>query len=202
MIGLDGEAVEFEWNIFPDKMLELLHEIQRKMAENRIRPKVFKDRIIFMSMYNDIDWTTDGHLEKCVSNFIEVKTYANRFWKGHWSFLGPGTRETWYGTHTFKPNGLWNQCSEMIMLHLRERGHLVFRATSALDRGSLKSKKGGKLSIPYNGALSTAELSFRTVISVNDLSVHGAISDRCEETGSAILTLFVFQHGETCGEYE
>ena len=55
---IDGEPVEFEWNIFPG-----LHEIQSKMAENRIRSEEFKDRIIFTSMYNDIDWTQDGNLK-------------------------------------------------------------------------------------------------------------------------------------------
>ena len=57
-------------------ILELLHEIQRKMAEHGIRPEEFKDRITFMSMYNDLDWTREGHFKKCVSNFIEVEGYA------------------------------------------------------------------------------------------------------------------------------
>ena len=75
------------------------------------------------------------------------------------------------------------------MLNLGESGHTVIRATNALDRGSLKSvksKEGGKLSIQYNGDLSTAELLFRTTISVNPLSVHGATSDWCEELAQQI----------------
>ena len=32
-----------------------------------------EDRIIFMSMYNDIDWTKAGHKEDCISNSLEVK---------------------------------------------------------------------------------------------------------------------------------
>ena len=46
--------------------------------------------------------------------------------------------------------------------------------TSALDRGSLKSKKGGKLSIHHNG----------------DFSVYGAISDWCEELAQQISDRF------------
>ena len=89
--GIDGEPVESEWNVFPGHtILELLHGIQRKVAENRIRPEEFKDPTIFMSMYSDIDWTKDGNLETCVSSSTEVKAYANRFPKGHWSFFGPG----------------------------------------------------------------------------------------------------------------
>ena len=117
------------------------------MAENRTRPEEFKDRIIFMTMYNDTDWTKDGNLETCVSDSVEVKACANRFPKGRWSFLGPGREEKWYGTHTYKPKGLWNQSAEMIMHHLRESGHPVLRASNTLDRGSLKSKKGGTSSV-------------------------------------------------------
>ena len=41
---IDGELVEFEWNIFPGHTtLGLLHEIQRKMAQNGIKPKNLKD---------------------------------------------------------------------------------------------------------------------------------------------------------------
>ena len=40
--GIDREPVELECNIFPGHtILELLHEIQRKMAENRIRLEEF-----------------------------------------------------------------------------------------------------------------------------------------------------------------
>ena len=72
------------------------------------------------------------------------------------------------------------------MLHLRESGHPVFRATSPLGRGFLKSKKGGKISIHYNGDSTTAELLFRTIISVNQLSVYGATSAWCEELAQQI----------------
>ena len=38
------------------KTLHWLRTIQRTMEENRILPEKFADRIIFMSMYNDIGW--------------------------------------------------------------------------------------------------------------------------------------------------
>ena len=38
--GIDGEPVEFEWNIFPGHTtLDLFREIQRNMAEHRIKPE-------------------------------------------------------------------------------------------------------------------------------------------------------------------
>ena len=68
----------------------------------------------------------------------------------------------------------------------RRKRTSVFRATSALVRGFLKSKKGGKLSLHYNGDLSNAELLFRTIISANQISVNGAIADRCGELAQQI----------------
>ena len=104
------------------------------------KPEDFQDRIIFMSMYNDVDWSQGKEIFKtCVSHSAEVKAHAHRLPKGHWSFLGPGTEEKWYGTHTYKPEGLWNRSAEMMMPNLGESGHPAFRATCA-DRGFLKSK--------------------------------------------------------------
>ena len=53
--GIDGEPVEFEWTISQDAQHSSCF-VQRTMTENRIQPEQFEDRIIFMSMYNDIDW--------------------------------------------------------------------------------------------------------------------------------------------------
>ena len=64
-----------------------------------------------------------------------------------------------------------------MMLNFAESGHPVFRATSPLGRGELKSKFGGKKTIHYNGSEETVELILRTVISVNQLSIHGAVAD-------------------------
>ena len=53
---------KIEWKNFPGHtILELLREIQTTMADNRIQLEQFKDRIIFMSMHNDIDLTKDGN---------------------------------------------------------------------------------------------------------------------------------------------
>ena len=41
--------------------LEILDEIQNMMTESMCEPEQFKGRIIFMSMYTDIDWTKWGH---------------------------------------------------------------------------------------------------------------------------------------------
>ena len=66
------------------------------------------------------------------------------------------------------------------MIKFRESGHPVFRATSPLSRGTLKSKVGGKLSIHFSADGDTIEV-FSTMISVNQLSIFGAVSDLCDD---------------------
>ena len=68
-----------------------------------------------------------------------------------------------------------------MMMEFSESGHPVFRATSPLSRGTLKSKGGGKLSIRFCADGETIETFFRTIISVNQLSIYGAESDLCAE---------------------
>ena len=50
-----------------------------------------------MSMYNDIRWGAKGNTERCEYNSQTVAEYAHRFFRGHWSFVGPGLEEKWYG---------------------------------------------------------------------------------------------------------
>ena len=75
-----------------------------------------------------------------------------------------------------------------------ESQHPVFRATSSLSRGVLKSRGGGKLSIHFCADGETVETVFRTIISVNQLSIYGAVSDLCEECKSChVRTVLVGQ---------
>ena len=80
-----------------------------------------------------------------------------------------------------KPDGDWDKTAEQMMLNFAESSHPIFRATSALERGELRSKEKGKKSIHFNGSEENIELILRTVISVNQLSVYGAVADLCKE---------------------
>ena len=79
-----------------------------------------------------------------------------------------------------RPRGEWDRVAELTMIKFRSR-HPVFRATSPLSRGTLKSKGGVKLSIHFCADGRTIETVFRTIISVHQLSIYGAVSDLCEE---------------------
>ena len=58
-----------------------------------MNPEQFERIILFISMFNDIDWTKKGNSDVCISNATEVSDYVEEFQRGHWSFLGPGDEE-------------------------------------------------------------------------------------------------------------
>ena len=107
---------------------------------------------------------------------------------------GPGSEKKWYSTHEYEPQGEWDRVAESMMTKFGESGHPVFRATSPLSRGTLKSRGGGKLLIHFCADQGTIEAVFRTIVSVNQLSgIYGAVSDLCEE-----YRRLPCKNGETC----
>ena len=71
-MGIDGEAIEFEWkNCLGFSVLSILEEIQKDLEKRKIQPEEFTERIILMSRLNDIVWNTNN--ENCVSNASKVR---------------------------------------------------------------------------------------------------------------------------------
>ena len=163
-------------------MLQLSEEVKSLLLRSGETPENFTGRIIFTSMFNDISCGSRDNEKrthvKCQSRF---SIYAKRFGIGQWSFLGPGSETKWYSISADSPQGEWDTMAEKMMLEFAERGHPVFRATSPLSRGQLKSKGHGKLSIHYCADLETIETIFRIITSVNQLSLYGAVAEMCEE---------------------
>ena len=161
--------------------MQLCYEVQEFLSKMSKEPEVFTGRIIFMSMFNDISWRSQDNEQDCELSANLVSINARRFSPGRWSFLGPGSAKKWYTTHEYKPQGERDRVAEQMMIKFFESRHPVFRFTSPLSQGVLKSKGGGKLSIHFCVDVGTTETVFRTIISVNQLSIYGAVSDLCEE---------------------
>ena len=68
-----------------------------------------------------------------------------------------------------------------MLLEFEESGHPSFRASTPLSRGQLKSKGHGKLSIHFAADDFTIDTIFRIILSVNRLSIYGAVAALCEE---------------------
>ena len=68
-----------------------------------------------------------------------------------------------------------------MLLDFAESGCPIFRATTPLSRGQLKSEGHGKLSIHYAADLETVETIFRIFVSANQLSLYGVVAETCEQ---------------------
>ena len=155
--GINGESTEFEWNIFPGfTTLQLCGKINDLLSDLGQTPETFTGKILFMSMFNDITCDRKGNKDECLANAGVFKVLARKF----------------------GPQGAWDNIAEEIK-EFAESGHPTFRATTPLSRGQLKSKGHGKLSIHFAADEHTIETIFRIILSVNQLSVYGAVAAIC-----------------------
>ena len=100
---IDGEPMEFEWNIFPGfNTLQLSEEVKRSLLRLDETSENFTGRIIFMSMFNDISCGTKDNEQECLAHARVVSLYARKFGTGQWSFIGPGSEKTVKTVHKEK----------------------------------------------------------------------------------------------------
>ena len=166
-----GESAEFEWNIFPGfTTLQLCDKISNLLSSLGQSPETFTGRILFMSMFNDISCEGKGNKEQRLKDADYVTTFAKRFGIGQWSFIGPGSEKKWYPSEN-SPQGEWDHIAEDMLLRFAESGHPIFRATTPLSRGKLKSKGKGKVSVHFSAEPDTIDTIYRIILSVNLLSM-------------------------------
>ena len=130
----------------------------------------FQGRMILM--------TSNGEVKTMKRNVLQIphlSLFARRFSAGPWSFFGSGSETKWYSTYDERLGGECNKVAELMMIKFGESGHPVFRATSPLFRGTLKSKVSGKLSMHFGADGDTNGTLFRIIISVNQPSIYGAV---------------------------
>ena len=177
--AINGESTEFEWNIFPGfTTLQLCDKISDLLGTKT--PETFTGRILFMSMFNDISCDRNDNKDECLKNADYVKTFAGRFGivNGHLldqvlrrSGILPRTVHKELGT-TLRNRCCWN--------------FLIVDTLFSVQRlhcpgGQLKSKGRGKLSIHFTADQDTIDTIYRIILSVNQLSVYGAVAAFCEE---------------------
>ena len=144
-------------------------------------PGKFTGRLLFMSMFNDISCGTLDNKNEYLANARLVSLYARKFGKGQWSFIGLGSEKKWYSLTEDSPQGIWDNLAEKMLLEFAKSGCPIFRATTPVSRGQLKSKRHGKLSVQFAAVRETIETIFRITVSANQLSLHGAVAEMCEE---------------------
>ena len=103
---LDGEPMDFEWNISTGfNTLQLSEEVKSLLLRLGETPETFTGRIFFMSMFNDISCGSKDNEKECESNARLVFLYPKRFGTGQWLFLGPGSEKKWYSISDDSPQG-------------------------------------------------------------------------------------------------
>ena len=125
---------------------------------------------------------TEKAIKKNVWQMPESSPYLQRSLvlnSGH--LLGPGSEKKWYSMKEDSPQGIWDNIAEKMLLAFAVSGCPIFRATTPLSRGKLKSKGHGKLTIHSTADYPTIENIFRIIVSANQLSLYGAVANMCEE---------------------
>ena len=120
-----------------------------------------------------------------------VSILAKEFGIGQWSFVGPGSEKKWYSMEEDSPQGIWDHVAEKMLLEFAESGCPIFRATTPLSRGNLKSKGHGKLSIHFTADYPTIETIFRIIVFLPISSVFTEQSQTCVKN----LNLFMIDQG-------
>ena len=179
---IDGESIEFEWNFPGFNTLQLSEEVKRLLLVLGETPENVTGRILFMSMFNDISRGSRDNEKECLANARIVSLYMRKDLElDNDHLLVLVLKKEWYSISEDSAQGEWDTMAERMLLEFAESGCPIFRATSPLSRGQLKSTGHGKLSIHYCADLDTIQTVFRTLISVNQHSLYGAVAEMCEE---------------------
>ena len=140
--AINGESTEFEWNIFPGfTTLQLCDKISDLLSSMGQTPETFTGRILFMSMFNDISCDRNGNKDECLKNANYVKTFAERFGIGQWSFIGPGSEKKWYSSEN-SPQGAWDHIAEEMLLRTSQKVDIPLSVQRLHCPGAILKRKG------------------------------------------------------------
>ena len=143
---IDGEPMEFEWNIFPGyNTLQLNEEVKSLLLRLDETPWNFTGRIIFMSMFNDISCGSKDNEKECLANAKVVSLYVKRFGKGQWSFTGPGSEKKWYCISEDSPQGVWDNMAERMLLEFAEEWMSNFPRYEPIVQKSTQKQRTWKI---------------------------------------------------------
>ena len=132
---IDGEPMEFEWNIFPEfNTLQLSEEVKILLLRLGETPENFTQEELYSCRCSTISPVDQKTMKKNASQMLDSFLYMQEDLE-------------------------------------QDNGHFSV----------LVQRKSGKLSIHCCADLETIETIFRITISVNQLSLYGAVAEMCEE---------------------
>ena len=158
---IDGEPMEFEWNIFPGfKTLQLSEEVKRLLFRLDETREFHRKNPIYVDVQRHLRW--NKRQRNRMSGKCQIRiSVREKIWERtavvYWSWFYGGKDD----------------------VGIRRKRTFNF-PTSPLSRGRLKSKGHGKLSIHYYADLETIDTIFRTIVSVNQLQQKTMKNNACE----------------------
>ena len=176
--AINGESTEFEWNIFPgftalqpcDKINDLLSDLgtkHQKLSQEEFSP-------CQCSMTSLV--TEKGNKDVCLANAGIVKVLARRFGIGQWSFIGPGSEKKLCSSEN-SPQGAWDDIAEQIFVGICRKWTSYFPChNSVVQRYSQEQRTWKNCRYTSLQMWTPVDTIFRIIISVNQLSVYGAVA--------------------------
>ena len=135
--------------------------------EHPIQSEKFKDRIIFMSAFNDIEWKQND--ENCISIAEKVKNYA----------FHKDIQHSWNRFYAQKEN--WNSAADEMVPRFKETCYSYFPTYQCIETRNLEAEEKKKNILHFNGHLMNTELLFQTIHFLNQLSIQFGLTE--EEQG-------------------
>ena len=145
-----------------------------------VRYTNFTERIIFLSMFNDISCGSRDNEKECESDAQLVSLYAKSFGLGQRSFLGLGWEKKWYSFSEDSPSGEWDRLQSKWCWHLQKANTQSSDPRVHCPEECLRAKVVENYQYTIAPTRERLKLS-RTIISVNQLSLYGAVAQICEE---------------------
>ena len=116
-------------------------------------------------MFNDISCDNKGNEEESLENAkVRLRTYKEVWYRTmviYWSRFPRRSGLLW---KRIVPKEFGGHIAEKMLLEFAECGCPIFRATTPLSRGKLKSKGHGKLSIHFAADVDTIDPIFRFIV--------------------------------------
>ena len=132
-----------------------------------------------MSMFNDISWGSKDNKKECESNVQLVSLFAKIFGED-WSFLGPGSGRKWSSVSEDCPQGEWDKMAEMMVTFQRKWTSSLWSHESIVQRSAQKQRQW-EIVDPLLCRTRNDYNCYRTITSVNQFSIYGAVAEMCEE---------------------
>ena len=176
---LGGDPIDFEWKIFSGaKALDILHKFQADLQGKNITPEKISDRIMFMSMFNDIELERKDNEYSCALTSRQIKEYASNCKDGHWAILEPEKKAS--GIKVMQSNMVAN---EIFVRHKWWKFSRIpeIRCSRELARWAVELSRREILetTIHLNGEYGNINLLYTTVHASNQLCIHGADPKWC-----------------------